>query len=744
MAATSYPIAHAALDALARLAEPVGQPITSVVETTTDAIYSPIGVFGVDENGDLFRGMLVDSPEDLTKNGASAHDTFDGFKPFDGPVFAAASSGPGFTVKSLASAVTWDGRVQVFALDRAGNVFSRWQESPRDDTHWSPWIHLDGILNSIAVARNHDGRLQIFGTTPDGRILSRYQLLNTQTEAAGQFVPTSSGSIHPAVDAWTAWQAVDGMASQVSALTVKDSAGFMSIRLFAINGNGQLFERHQSADNNVSFLVAGNWTPWAQQSTPNNGKLLSIGAFEDHGLRVNVMGTLSGGLLFQQLWGVTGWAQVPGQNFGGFAAVKEGGGAGSDELLGVDVNGNVQLNYSYGVLRTGPSGTRLPDTWNAWEPAGGARLRSFPGGPAGTPVLANLTKADGATTVTAIDESSNENGFRVHRITAMGTPASDVANYRAVDSVGTGDILTVVDAAPDPAAPCYRVDAYDDKLTFSSPSPIICQAPTVLDMTQAEAVSAITAAGLEVGSVSFVNNCVSTGTVRSQSISGGVPATLGLTVDVVISSCSTTVPNIVGLQTNGGSTSSAAAALQTAHLTFGTITSAHSHAAAGTVISQDPTSAQSVSQGTAVNVTVSDGKAIVPDIIGDTQSTATGKIVSAGLLLGTVATIHSAVALGTVLDQSPGGSSLVNAGTKVNLTVSDGKVVVPNIVGLTVAQASSALGAAGLVLGNESTLATNDCTITGTVAAQATPAGSLLTVGSSVGYTRYVVAGSCQ
>jgi len=472
MADTSFPIAEATLQRLAPLAGPVGQPVTMTAETATDQIYRPIDVFGVTPDGSLVRGVLNTSNSDSPAGNAS----FGGWTPFDGP---------GVPVKSLASAATYDGRVQVFALDRIGHLYTRWQQNPYDDGNWSPWAQLNNVSNpltSVSVVRNADGKLQIFGTTPSGTIVSRYQVLNTQAEFAGSYEPTADGDIHPALDAWMPWQTMTVWANmiQVSAVNVGGK-----ISLYGVSGEGALYERHQNAANDEDILASGNWSDWTQPAAATIGGSgqapRAIQAFVDSDNQLNLLETADGSVQFQQLVGVTGWEQIPGSMFGGFAAVKEPGGSGSDEMFGVGQDGSVFYSYSHAIPRL-ISGAWLPDTWSAWSPVNGATLRAYVPGPDTAPVLNPLQSGTGSVTLTWTDMSTNEDNFAVYRYATSGQPVSEASDQPSLSKPGTGEVNTFTDTSPNPSAPCYQVISYDSVGSFDAGSDIVCPpSPTVAD-----------------------------------------------------------------------------------------------------------------------------------------------------------------------------------------------------------------------------------------------------------------------
>jgi beta-lactam-binding protein with PASTA domain len=161
-----------------------------------------------------------------------------------------------------------------------------------------------------------------------------------------------------------------------------------------------------------------------------------------------------------------------------------------------------------------------------------------------------------------------------------------------------------------------------------------------------------------------------------------------------------TVPNIVGF-----TSAAAGTAIGLAGLVVGDVTAASSGTVAtGNIISQAPSGGTTVNAGSSVSFVVSTGPAAttVPNIVGLTATDAGTAIGSAGLIVGNVTAAASpTVPVGKVISQNPASGTTVNVGSAVNFVVSTGpaSVVVPNIVGLIPADAGTAIGAAGLVVG---------------------------------------------
>jgi beta-lactam-binding protein with PASTA domain len=125
----------------------------------------------------------------------------------------------------------------------------------------------------------------------------------------------------------------------------------------------------------------------------------------------------------------------------------------------------------------------------------------------------------------------------------------------------------------------------------------------------------------------------------------------------------------------------------------------------------------------------------VPGVVGMTQSQASAAILAAGLQVGNVTFAGAPVAGvtdGSVSSESPAQGIKVDLSSKVDLVLAGAETVqVPDVVGLTEAQATVALQNAGLVSGTVSQVATA-AVAAGTVATQSPLAGSTVNKGASV------------
>lgn len=211
--------------------------------------------------------------------------------------------------------------------------------------------------------------------------------------------------------------------------------------------------------------------------------------------------------------------------------------------------------------------------------------------------------------------------------------------------------------------------------------------PSVVGNTQSAASTAITAAGLTVGTVTNQSSAsVTSGNVISESPAAGTSVSRGSPVALVVSTgpapTTVAVPDVVG-----NTQSAATTAITGAGLTVGTVTTQSSATvASGNVISETPTAGTSVATGSSVALVVSSGPAptqvAVPNVVGSTQASASNAITSAGLVLGTITSQSSStVATGNVISENPAAGTSVASGSAVALVVSTGPSATTYTVG---------------------------------------------------------------
>src|SRR6185503_2909552 len=123
-----------------------------------------------------------------------------------------------------------------------------------------------------------------------------------------------------------------------------------------------------------------------------------------------------------------------------------------------------------------------------------------------------------------------------------------------------------------------------------------------------------------------------------------------------------------------------------------------------------------------INSPVPSATTTVPPVVGLTQAQATNGLTGAGFLVVTAFANDPAVLAGRVISQNPAGNSQATSGSTVGIVVSLGPVLVqvPNVVGSTLAGATSQLQGLGFV-------------VTSTTVANAAPAGTVLTQNPGAG-----------
>jgi serine/threonine-protein kinase len=112
------------------------------------------------------------------------------------------------------------------------------------------------------------------------------------------------------------------------------------------------------------------------------------------------------------------------------------------------------------------------------------------------------------------------------------------------------------------------------------------------------------------------------------------------------------------------------------------------------VISTDPVAGTRVPENTSITVYISSGAQLVmvPSLLGLTEEQARAALTNAKLNIGTITQANSASAvLGAVTATDPLTNAQVAPGTVVNLVISNGKVLVPDVRNLSIDDARSLL-----------------------------------------------------
>ena len=228
--------------------------------------------------------------------------------------------------------------------------------------------------------------------------------------------------------------------------------------------------------------------------------------------------------------------------------------------------------------------------------------------------------------------------------------------------------------------------------------------PDILGMTVEEATETLNKKGL---GLSIAERAYSDkyekGEIMEQKTAANKKVDKNTEIQVVVSNgeeiLTVAVPDV-----SGQSESAAQKTLEDANLVVDSESKYDDHIEAGKVISTDPAAGMVVEEGTHVKMYVSMGveKVEVPQITGITSEEAQAALAAVGLIGGSVTEEYSEeYDAGYVISQGKSAGSKLEKGSAVDYVVSKGssKVEVPDLYGMTMAEAQQALSNLGLVSG---------------------------------------------
>jgi serine/threonine-protein kinase len=193
--------------------------------------------------------------------------------------------------------------------------------------------------------------------------------------------------------------------------------------------------------------------------------------------------------------------------------------------------------------------------------------------------------------------------------------------------------------------------------------------PMLVGLTVGEAKAKLVAVGLKLGNQETRRSKdYPLDTVIEQSYPQDTSIASGTTVDVVVSSGSgaITVPSL----TNYVSIDDARAALERVGLALGAVTYQDNSSPTGTVLSQNPVAGQDVDSSTPVDIVISNGKVLIPDVLNKTESVARALLSNAGFQVIVEYQLLLAGSAGVVVSQTPDSTMTGTAGSIVNIVVS--------------------------------------------------------------------------
>ncbi|MBN1788166.1 MAG: PASTA domain-containing protein [Sedimentisphaerales bacterium] len=282
----------------------------------------------------------------------------------------------------------------------------------------------------------------------------------------------------------------------------------------------------------------------------------------------------------------------------------------------------------------------------------------------GQPSVPDVTGMDEASAIAAINAVADISYGSSSTQSSETVPDGDVISQSAVGIVACGTVVDLVVSS----GPCTAV------------------VPDVTGMTEAAAIAAINAvADISYGSsIPQCSDTIPAEEVISQSATGTVPC--GTIIDLVVSTGQPFLPcdSLIDVP----EASAIAFIIGMPDISYGMSTTQCSDTVpAGEIIETIPPCDNYVPCGTVVNLIVSRGQPSVPDVTGLPEAPARITLVEEeDIIYGTtIYQCSDTVPVGDVISQSAVGT--VPCGTVVDLIVSSGQPIVPNVAGMTEAAA---------------------------------------------------------
>jgi beta-lactam-binding protein with PASTA domain/tRNA A-37 threonylcarbamoyl transferase component Bud32 len=238
----------------------------------------------------------------------------------------------------------------------------------------------------------------------------------------------------------------------------------------------------------------------------------------------------------------------------------------------------------------------------------------------------------------------------------------------------------------------WAYNQIQDQLEESAPVGV----PLVEGLERQLAIEQIEAVGLEAEVEEQPSTDVERGIVIEQSPREGTQVSKGSTVTITVSTGprQVEVPSLVG-----GTYEEAVDALTELGLEPRRV-EVFSQKPVGQVTGQDPAAGEIVDEGSRVEVRVSKGvrQVAVPDVLGQSESSATAELQAAGFEVSATEASSDTVSEGLVSAQSPTAGTAVAKGSTVTITISTGPelTAVPDVIGEDVATARAMIRDAGL------------------------------------------------
>lgn len=156
----------------------------------------------------------------------------------------------------------------------------------------------------------------------------------------------------------------------------------------------------------------------------------------------------------------------------------------------------------------------------------------------------------------------------------------------------------------------------------------------------------------------------------------------------------------------------------------------------GSVIKTSPVTGLEAEEGTEIVVTVSSGPSVLTipgNLEGQSEQYVRETLTAAGFVPGRTTTVNSpTIPAGMVVGVTPESGAQADAGSTVDIILSNGKVEVPSLVGLSRDAAIAALTSADTLLSTNIETVTTSAQPAGTVVSQSAAPGTLVEQGSTI------------
>ncbi|MCA1842836.1 MAG: PASTA domain-containing protein, partial [Actinobacteria bacterium] len=286
---------------------------------------------------------------------------------------------------------------------------------------------------------------------------------------------------------------------------------------------------------------------------------------------------------------------------------------------------------------------------------------------------------------------------------------------------------------PQPGIPGVTDIPVHGSAQVEGPTVGVCVVPNLKNMTYAQAKAALEAQGCTIGTVTDKpGNPADAGKIVDQGTPPTTSVPIGTPVDVTISGPVCTVPALAGKTPE-----QAKILLEEAGCKLGSVTTDTTGKPedAGKITTQNPPAGDKVKRETVVDVRIAPPACNVPNLSGLTEEAAKAALEKAGCRLGDVKPgPDNPSQAGKIVEQGTPADTLVPAGTNVNVTIAGPVCPVPNIVGMSEAEAKAKVEGAGCVLVTTPQNTTNPSEV-GKVTTQNPGADTFVAKGSTVNAT---------